>query len=247
MTDVIEVQHNAVDVAGADPQVVEVGYVAQTVQEGGGTPASSVVAETAYGLSPAVGVATAYAREDHTHGSPALGSTGSTAAAGNHNHDAAYAAKPIIRQAYLTSGLVTLPNTAGAWQILKQADNVTPFELAIPAAAGEYVDITLHGILENAASTESVDIGVIVGSSIVRYMSSGGASPTTRGLPWCIQQTPVTFQQPSSPVGFTVQAGDLDGGNVRFSVVIKAAGAATLYALSTFPFYWRAFNHRTPA
>lgn len=37
---------------------------------GGGTPASTVTSETSYGISPAVGVGTDYARADHTHGSP---------------------------------------------------------------------------------------------------------------------------------------------------------------------------------
>jgi len=36
---------------------------------GGGTPASTVVSSTSYGQSPVVGVSTAYARADHTHGS----------------------------------------------------------------------------------------------------------------------------------------------------------------------------------
>lgn len=39
---------------------------------GGGTPASSVVSETSFGQSPAVGTSTDYARGDHTHGTPAL-------------------------------------------------------------------------------------------------------------------------------------------------------------------------------
>lgn len=37
----------------------------------GGTPASTVTDETTWGVTPAVGVGTAYARDDHTHGSPA--------------------------------------------------------------------------------------------------------------------------------------------------------------------------------
>lgn len=37
---------------------------------GGGTPASTVVTETAFGQSSAVEVGTNYAREDHTHGTP---------------------------------------------------------------------------------------------------------------------------------------------------------------------------------
>jgi hypothetical protein len=50
---------------------------------GGGTPASSVVAETSYGQSSVVGTSTDYARADHSHGSPALGTSASTACAGN--------------------------------------------------------------------------------------------------------------------------------------------------------------------
>jgi hypothetical protein len=274
MTDVMHVADTTVTVEDQTVEALHVGYIAQTVTEGGGTPSGSVVPETSYGQAAAAGAATAYARGDHTHGTPSLGTTGTTAAAGNHNHSGVYdaagaattavtaheadttavhgipdttalALKPIIRQAYLTSGLVTLPNTSGAWQVLNQAGG-SPFELDVPAVSGEYVDITLSAVLENAASTDSVDIGVVVGSSIVRYMSSGGSSPTSRGLYWCLQQSPAQFGVPSSPMGFTVTPGDLDGGNIRFSVAVKAAGAATLYAISAFPFYWRGFNHRTP-
>lgn len=39
---------------------------------GAGTPASTVTSETTFGLAPAVGSSTAYARADHTHGSPSL-------------------------------------------------------------------------------------------------------------------------------------------------------------------------------
>jgi len=39
---------------------------------GGGTPASSVVSETSFGQSPAVGTSTDYARGDHSHGTPAI-------------------------------------------------------------------------------------------------------------------------------------------------------------------------------
>lgn len=50
---------------------------------GGGTPATTVVSATSYGQSPVVGTGTDYARVDHSHGSPALGTSGSTACAGN--------------------------------------------------------------------------------------------------------------------------------------------------------------------
>lgn len=37
---------------------------------GGGTPATTVTDETTWGITPAVGTDTEYARQDHTHGSP---------------------------------------------------------------------------------------------------------------------------------------------------------------------------------
>jgi hypothetical protein len=42
---------------------------------GSGTPATTVTDETTFGISKAVGVATNYAREDHTHGSPSTPTT----------------------------------------------------------------------------------------------------------------------------------------------------------------------------
>ena len=39
---------------------------------GGGTPATTVVSETSFGQSPAVGTSTDYARGDHSHGTPAV-------------------------------------------------------------------------------------------------------------------------------------------------------------------------------
>jgi len=51
-------------------------------QAGGGTPAVSVTSETTYGISPAVGGNTNYARQDHTHGSPTAPTAASVGALG---------------------------------------------------------------------------------------------------------------------------------------------------------------------
>ncbi len=40
------------------------------LETGGGTPATTVTDETTFGITPAVGTDTEYARQDHTHGSP---------------------------------------------------------------------------------------------------------------------------------------------------------------------------------
>lgn len=50
---------------------------------GAGVPATTVTSATAFGAAAAVGTGTPYARSDHGHGTPALGTTGATAAAGN--------------------------------------------------------------------------------------------------------------------------------------------------------------------
>jgi hypothetical protein len=57
---------------------------------GSGTPSSSVVSETSYGQSATAGSVSAYSRGDHTHGTPSLGTTSTTAAAGNHVHTGVY-------------------------------------------------------------------------------------------------------------------------------------------------------------
>lgn len=80
---------------------------------GGGTPSNTVVTETTYGQSSAAGVATAYSRGDHTHGSPALGSTGSTAAAGNHNHSGVYDASGAAATALASALAADVPLGSG--------------------------------------------------------------------------------------------------------------------------------------
>lgn len=64
------------------PELVEVDASDGTVvlqPPGGGTPSSTVTAETGYGLASSAGVATAYSRGDHTHGTPDLPTVGTTA------------------------------------------------------------------------------------------------------------------------------------------------------------------------
>lgn len=81
---------------------------------GGGQPSGGVSTEQAFGQAPAVGVSQLYSRGDHSHGTPSLGTSGSTAAAGNHTHPA-----PIVRSARVAGvSDLTLPNTAGNWQVL---------------------------------------------------------------------------------------------------------------------------------
>ena len=61
--------------AGSNVTITQVGSTFTVAASTGGTPSSSVQAETAYGQSPSAGSSTNYARGDHTHGTPSLSSS----------------------------------------------------------------------------------------------------------------------------------------------------------------------------
>jgi len=65
-----------------DPQTHQQVMTVAAAGGGGGTPAVSVTDQTTYGISPAVGGSTNYARQDHTHGSPTAPTAASVGALG---------------------------------------------------------------------------------------------------------------------------------------------------------------------
>ncbi len=141
---------------------------------------------------------------------------------------------PVVRSAWLTSGDTSLPNTTGSWQAL------AGFELDVPAVAGQWVEIGVHA-MRTATSSADLDIAVVVGSSIVRFLATGTATPGFEGDPGWYPQSG-SFAVQSAPRGFVVASGDLDTGNVRFVVAVKATGSGTLFSSSNYPFYWLAKN-----
>lgn len=148
---------------------------------------------------------------------------------------AAKATKPIIRRAKIANpGDTTLPNTGASWAA------VAGFELAIPAAAGDDVEIDFSA-MRNPNANAFLDIAIIVGASLVRFMATGTSSPALEGDPGWYTQT--GFICHAGPRGLTVTNGDLDNGNVRFVLACKAGGAGTVFSSTNYPFNWRAINH----
>ncbi len=143
------------------------------------------------------------------------------------------ARKPIVRDAYVKTGNVDpIPNTSGSWAELPG------FELELPALVGDEVALFMHG-MRNSTETAYLTAAVKVGDTRVRYLSSGTDQPAVEGdTGWY----PGQYTAQSGPRGFTVEAGHLDGGVVRFVLVCKGNGAGVLYASEAFPFYWRAVN-----
>jgi hypothetical protein len=141
---------------------------------------------------------------------------------------------PTVRSAWIANvGDATLPNTAGVWVAL------AGFELDMPASVGQWVEIGVHAMRSNT-STAFLDIAVIKGASLVRFLSSGGATPGVEGDPGFYFSNNFTGQ--SAPRGFVVTSNDLDTGSVRFVVAVKATGSGTLYSSTNYPFYWSAKN-----
>lgn len=146
-----------------------------------------------------------------------------------------------VRRAYVTSGNITVPSTGGTWAAL------TGLELDIPAAVGDYVELTVSGMYQPAAAS-FIDAAVISGATLKRYASSGGGSPTTangtgEGDP-SLYAAPGTYRTSGFHFGFTVTSGDLDAGNVRFVMAALSGGAgAALYASTDYPFRWTAKNY----
>lgn len=146
--------------------------------------------------------------------------------------------KPTIRSAWIANASdATLPNTAGVWQAL------SGFELDLPASVGQWVEIGVHAMRSNTSSA-FLDIAVIVGTTLVRYLSSGTATPGIEGDPGFYFSNGFTGQ--SAGRGFIAGVGDIDTGTVRFVVAVKAQGAGTLYSSTSYPFYWAAKNLGAP-
>lgn len=144
-----------------------------------------------------------------------------------------------IRRAYITSGNVTLADTSGAWAV------VPGFELQLPAAIGDSVELQAAFMYQPNASFLDFVVVTGVGPTLARYASTGGGTPAVEGDPE-LYNTPGTYRTSSGPFSFAVQAGDLDSGNVRFAIATMRSGGTggVLYAgtAAGYPFRWRAIN-----
>lgn len=145
------------------------------------------------------------------------------------------ASKLVLRQAYITSGAGSpLPDTLGAWAA------IPGFALSIPATIGDYVELSIHA-MRNANGTALLDAAVATAAgALLRFLATGTNTPALEGDPGFYLAN--AFINQSAPRGFTVQAGDLEAGAVRFVMASNSAGAGVLYADSSYPFYWQAKN-----
>jgi hypothetical protein len=141
---------------------------------------------------------------------------------------------------HITTGNITCPNTGGVlWTIITKPDT-TRLELDLPAAVGNRVQLGVTGM---RTGSDSIDVAVVVGTTQVRYLSTGTVTPASDGDVGWYAAGGGPFFLNNSPRGFVVTAGDLDGGNVRFCMVSNGSGLSIIEAATTDPFYWCAMNY----
>jgi hypothetical protein len=197
------------------------------VPPSGGTPASSVVAETAFGQASAVGTGTDYARNDHTHGSPSLGTSGTTACAGND----ARLSDARTPTAHATS------HKSGGSDAIKLDELAEPTDITTLNA-----DTTKHGLMQKYPGGTSTFLradGTFAaagggGASATTVEKNLGSTPVTRGK-FTITDAAISstskvmcWQAPGPYTGKGAQADEAEMAPVRVLSVEPAAGSAVV-------------------
>ncbi|MFF5029261.1 hypothetical protein ACFY2J_34260 [Streptomyces collinus] len=191
----------------------------------GATASDTVVSETTFGQSPSAGTSAAFARGDHTHGTPPAPSGGGGAGS-------------TIRTATVRvtdDNLSGLP-AAAAWTVV-QTSGGTKLQAAIAAAAGDRIRVCANFLY---VGSHFLDWALLdTAGNPALYAASGTSSPMGEGDP---PLYPIlTLSKDPSPEMFTVGAGHIDGtGKATIALMHQGTGTGSgnlVYAHPTYP--WR--------
>ena len=209
--------------------------------EGGGSGPSAgdtVVSSTTYGQVSSAGAASSYSRSDHRHGSVALPTPAAIGAAEeDHTHPGSGGQVATFARGRVTSGDVTLGSEAD-WTL------APGLSFSLAAVAGDSVEFSVHGLLQQGL-TDFFELVVLNAGSIVRFGSTGTASPTTAGEgdPAIYPVNGTAIQRLSVAFGLTLVSGDIAGGVVTFGIAHKGAGSsAKVFASANYPLRWQIRN-----
>jgi hypothetical protein len=207
------------DVLVTDPSPVGSLYIAAV-------PAATVVTETTAGQVSAVGTSTAYARADHTHGTPAAGGGGGGGSSIR-----------TVTVRVTDDNLSGLPSAA-AWTAV-QTSGGTVLKASIAASAGDRVRLCPNFMYNGA---HFLDWAVLdsAGSPAV-YATSGTSTPSGEGDPAMYPST--SFSRYTTGEMFTVASGNIDGsGEASFALMHQGTSPGTVYAHTLYPFRLRLEN-----
>lgn len=132
-----------------------------------------------------------------------------------------------------------VPDTGGAWAVFS-----SPGTLVLPASVGHRINMDFQ-VLTRGIGDWLVDVAVVTGPTIKRYMSSGTSTPSNAGFPggYPFTQGALEFQPVYGSGGFTVTSDDISSGNVTLSVVVKSTtSGGRFYASPNFVSQWSMRN-----
>jgi hypothetical protein len=138
---------------------------------------------------------------------------------------------------YVTTGNVSTVNTSGSVVVLPGGPT-----FSIAAAAGDRIRFDWTGLTQKVSAT-FWDVAVLVGGSAVRYAATGTGTPGVEGDPGYYPDS-ASFPGHPGPFAFTVEAGDISGGNVTIGFVLKSDNTAgLLFASTSFPLRYTITNY----
>jgi hypothetical protein len=137
---------------------------------------------------------------------------------------------------HVSTGNVVPQNTGGAVQVLTGGPTMT-----IAAAVGDRVRCDVTYLTERNINS-FWDLAVLVSGSAVRYATTGTGTAPIEGDPGMYPDQP-SYQGRPGPFSFTVEAGDLDGGNVTIGFAVKSTGGGQLFASTAFPLRYTLTNY----
>lgn len=152
----------------------------------------------------------------------------------------------VVRERWFNFGSQNLQLSVGTnvWGPLTQfAGGPVPPTVSIPAAVGDYVDITVGQAMRQLNANIFLDMAVIVAGEVRRYMATGTNLPAGEGDPGMYHSN---FPARTGARGFVVSANDRDGsGNVTFGWALRNISGASslLLASNDNPMHLRAINY----
>jgi hypothetical protein len=143
-----------------------------------------------------------------------------------------------VASGYVTAGDVTTTNVGATWTLHTNLD-----DFSIAAVVGDRVEF-IASFLGDLVGTNFLDAVVVANGSIVRYGSTGTATPATEGDPTAYREASSEHIRGLGPVRVTCQSGDLHGGNITFGIAYRGTGTtSTIFAGTNYPLRWQITNY----
>lgn len=190
------------------------GNITTAAGSGGPGPGTTVQSETTWGISPAVGTSSDYARADHTHGTPAEPSGGGASSTTTGTAGETLAQYDIVYSDEADSGEFKKAQNDGT-EI--EADCIGIVTESGGISSGSTGEITLYGIITNAGWSWTPGATLWVGGTAGQMVDEKPASPNYfKPIGFAITATKILFfPQIGWPAPNVEEIPDIMGGRIE--------------------------------